>query len=87
MCRKLNRVGEKYTTNEGYIIIIIEYSNNIDCTIQFEDGTQLYKKQYVDISRGNIKHPFHLSVYNTGYLGIGGYNSNTHKKYYSTKLL
>ncbi len=66
-----DRVGEKHITNEGYEVEIIEYFNNINSTIQFEDGTIRYNIKYNNIQRGKIKNPFHKSVYNVGYLGVG----------------
>lgn len=78
----INRIGEKYTTNEGYKIEIIEYFNNVTCTILFEDGTILYNKQYVDIIKGSIKNPFHKSVTNVGYFGEGKYKSTSHSTFW-----
>ena len=51
------RVGEKYTTNEGYNIEIIEYFNNTNCTIEFEDKTVIKKVYFCNIKTGNIKKP------------------------------
>lgn len=35
---KLNRVGEKYKTKEGYEVVITEYFNGSNCTVEFENG-------------------------------------------------
>ena len=82
-----NRVGEKHVTNEGYTIEIIEYFGAFNCTIKFEDGTITKNKSYGDIVRGSIKNPFHKSVYNVGYLGVGihkGYVKGKSTKIYQT---
>lgn len=82
-----NRIGEKWITNEGYNIKIIEYFGKNNCTIQFENNLILKNIQYWRIKTGNIKNLTHKSIYNVGYFGIGSYNS-THKGYgtWSTML-
>ena len=45
----INRVGEKYTTNQGYEIEIIEYFSNSNCTIRFNTGVVLKNKVYHNI--------------------------------------
>ena len=51
------RVGEKYITNEGYNIEIVEYINSNNCTVQFKDGSRLYNRAFGDIKRGEVKNP------------------------------
>jgi len=50
--RKLDKTGEKYITNEGYVIEIIQYVSSIDCTIQFEDGRAIKNMNYYHIKSG-----------------------------------
>lgn len=52
-----DRIGERYYTHQGYEIEIIEYFNNKNVTIRFEDGTILYNKSYQSVSSGSITHP------------------------------
>ena len=33
----IDRTGERFITNEGYEIVIIEYNSSLDVTIQFQD--------------------------------------------------
>ena len=40
--RARNRLGEKFITNEGLCVEIIEYFNSTNCTIRYEDGTILF---------------------------------------------
>lgn len=75
MNRVYNKVGEKYLTNEGYWVTIIESKGCRNCKIQFESGFTLDNRQFGDIKRGNIYNPYHLSVYGTGYVGIGKYKT------------
>lgn len=69
----INRVGEKWTTNEGYEVEIIEYFNNTDCTIKFEKGHILKGIWYKHLKSGTIKNPNHPSVFGIGYKGEGNY--------------
>lgn len=78
--KRLNRVGEKHPTKEGYIIEIIEDLGSSKCTIKFNDERQtvLKNKQYYNIKKGNTLNPNHPSVCNIGYRGIGKYSYKTH---------
>lgn len=75
MARLKNRIGEKFTTNEGYIVEITEYLDCNKCTIKFEDGFFLNNIEYSKIKKGQIKNPYHKSVYGIGFKGIGVYIS------------
>ncbi len=68
-----DRVGEKYITNEGYEVTIIECINIRNCTAQFKCGLQIKNIQHFNIKRGSIKYPLHPSVYKIGYFGVGKY--------------
>lgn len=81
------RVGEKYLTNEGLWLEIIEYVNNRNCTIKFNDGYIEKNRQYVDIIKGQIKNPMYPSIYNKGFIGIGKFKvweNNKNTKVYDT---
>lgn len=79
--RNKDRVGEKYTTNQGYEIEIIEYFDSLNCTIRVNDwnNTVLYNVRYSHVLIGNIKNPYHPSVINVGYYGIGDYRAVVNK--------
>lgn len=68
-----DRTGEKRKTTEGYIAEIIEYSGTNNCTIKLNDerGTILKGRRYKDFLRGNIKNPYHPSIFGVGYFGEG----------------
>ncbi len=78
--KKLNRCGEKYVTNEGYTIEIVEYFWANNCTVKFEDGTSIKNLTICNIKNGEVKNPYHPSVYGVGYFGIGKHLSETDKK-------
>lgn len=75
-----NRIGEIYTTNEGYRIEIIEYFNSKRSTIKFDDGFIVRNVKYQNIQNGEIKNPFHPSVFGVGYLGVGEYKATLNNK-------
>lgn len=75
-----NRIGEKFVTNEGYIIEIVSYKSQKEVTIKFEDGTLIRDKPYIDIRKGKIKNPYHKSTYGIGYFGEGDYKSGSNRK-------
>lgn len=67
----LNRTGERYITNEGYWITIIEYFSRRNCTLQFEDGTTIKNRNFSSIKRGSVRKPINRvgekHVTNQGY--------------------
>ena len=70
-----DRTGENRVNNEGCKFKIIEYFGWDNCTIEFPDGNILKNISYGNIQKGNVKNPFHRSVYGVGYTGIGKYTS------------
>lgn len=54
-----NRVGEENINNKGFKMTIINYINNNNIDIQFEDGTIVYNKKYCHFKNGKIKHPLY----------------------------
>ncbi len=74
MGRKVvNRVGEKYMTYEGYESEILESFNAQNNTIKINDehGAILYNRAFKEIKNGQIKNPYHRSVYGVGFSGQG----------------
>lgn len=68
-----NKTGERFITNEGFEVEIIEYFGSRNSTILFTDGTIVTNKEYGDLVKGTIKHPFHKSVFGVGFMGQGKY--------------
>lgn len=68
-----NRTGETYITNEGYNITIIEFFSADNCSVLFENGYISKEKTYSCVRRGQIKNPYHNSVYGVGFFGEGSF--------------
>ena len=75
-----DRTGEIFTSNEGCKIEIVEYFRSNNITVLLDDKTLIKEVQFADIIRGNIKNPYHKSVYGVGYLGEGEYKPTKNKK-------
>lgn len=73
LVKKEERLGEVHLSNEGYKMTVVEYINNEDCTVQFENGVLVKHKEYSKILKGQISNPLHLSVHEIGYVGVGEY--------------
>ena len=75
-------LNTKWTTNEGYEVEIIEYFTNINCTIQFTNDSKTIKNKVTiqNLKMGKIKNPYHPSVYEVGFVGIGKYTPSINKK-------
>jgi hypothetical protein len=82
-----NRIGEKHITNEGYEIEIVSYGGKEKCGVLFNNGLLLDNIHYSQIKSGKIKNPYHRSLFNIGYLGVGNYKASkksVHFKNYVT---
>jgi hypothetical protein len=81
------KVGDKFTTNEGYEIEVIEYDVYKRVKIRF--NTEFPSEKYVavkEILKGNIKNPYHVTVRGVGFWGVGPYTSKVQgNPYKSTK--
>ena len=73
--KKLERLGEKHTTNEGCEVEIIEYFNKKDCSVLFTNGVVLKNRKYKDVAEGRVKNPYHPSVHGLGCIGQGLHKS------------
>ena len=65
---KLDRVGERYTTNQGFEAEIIAYDGRKKCTIRFDDGTIIKDIRFFHLKAGKVKNPNHKSTFGIGYL-------------------
>ena len=62
-----DRVGEVHTTKEGYVVEIISCTHNSCCAIRFLYNDFIkYNVDFADIKRGEIKNPYHASVFRIG---------------------
>lgn len=76
MRKIINRLGEKFLTKYNEQFEIIEYINNKNCSIRFDDGTIVRNLQYHQVRKGLVKNYFCKSVYGTGFIGEGTYSAS-----------
>ena len=84
-----NRVGEEFKTYQGYVVKVIEYFGCNGITVQFDDEnrTILYNVRISNLIRGVLSNPYHPSVCNIGYNGVGEYKTRgneLHRMYYKS---
>lgn len=70
-----NRKGESVTTFQGYKAEIIEYVNASNMSVLIDDKYILHKIRYCRFKEGIVINPYHKSVANTGFTGIGKYKT------------
>lgn len=67
-------IGTSFATNEGGRVVVIDFSTSEDVTIQHVDAYgHITKTSLHNLNNGQIKNPFHPSVHNVGYIGVGIY--------------
>lgn len=75
-------IGKEYTTNEGYKAVIIDGGNKAGyATIKINTWESQVRIQ--NLISGNIKYPYHHSVFGVGYIGEGKYTKKDYTKLYS----
>ena len=82
-CIKLSKVGDIYTTKEGYEIEVLENINNRKLKIKFLDEHGYIT--FINVGNKSTKNPFHKSVFGIGCYGVGNYKAkenNKHLYYY-----
>ena len=68
---KIDRTGETNVSNEGCAMKIVEYNNNCDVIIEFQDEHKYrVHTSYQAFKKGKCKNPFYPSVFGFGYLGV-----------------
>lgn len=86
--KKQERLGEIKENKEHlgkYKMKIIKYNGKDDIIIEFQDEYKArVHTQYGNFKKGNVKNPYHPSVYGVGYLGEGKYKPSENGK--STKI-
>ena len=72
----VNRIGEENISNEGYKMKIVEYNKSNDIWIEFQDEYKAkVHTRYDHFKKGEVKNPYHPSVFGIGYFGQGKYKS------------
>ena len=68
---KEKRIGIRFTTKEGYEVIVIVYENANKVQVEFLDEHHYTLwTTWHHVKHGQIKNPYHKSVCNVGYLGL-----------------
>lgn len=73
--------GDVFTSNEGYDVVVLGFSKTKGVLVQFDD-----ERQYTmcvtaqNLRNGQVKNPYHPSVYGFGYIGIGPYKAKIDRK-------
>lgn len=83
---KYDLIGLEFKSTKGQKYKIIDYINNNNVKIEFEDGYITTKRLY-DVKTGNVKNPYYKCLYNMGYLGEGDANSKFNSYIYWTSML
>ena len=69
--QRSNRVGQVFTSNEGYEFTIVEYNANYDLIVEFNDKYKArVHTKYQSCEKGSVKNPYHKSVCGVGCLGL-----------------
>ncbi len=72
----MKRLGEIRKNNEGYEMKIIEYNKANDIVVEFQDKYKAkIHTRYCHFKDGKVRNPYHLSVFNIGYMGEGKFKS------------
>lgn len=84
MAKNINRIGEIYTTNEGYKIEIIEkviINKKAKYKVVFKDSNKyVVICDLKEMKNGMIKNPYHKSVLGVGFYGIGEHMAKVNGK-------
>jgi len=90
-CALLNkfkdRTGETNYNKVNEKMEIINYINQNDINVKFEDGIIVKHKTYNSFKLGTIINPYHKFVFNIGYLGEGKYHVDYSKLKYNKQFM
>lgn len=68
------KVGDRFTTNEGCEVTVVDYKNAFKVTIEFQYPSKYKKVVRAEHLRiGSVKNPYLPKVYGVGYIGEGRY--------------
>lgn len=81
-----NIINKTFVTNEGYRVKVLDYVDTHNVLINFMDNTNVQIWSTLqNIKNGQIKNPYHKSVYGIGYYGVGShiarFNNNKTEEY------
>lgn len=71
-----NIINNVYQTNEGYNMQVIDYIDTKNVLIKFVERPDLQIwSSLQNIKKGQVKNPYHKTVFNRGYYGVGKYTA------------
>ena len=78
---KTERTGEIRLNRYGTPMKIVEYINNRDVVVEFQDEHR-YKKHtdYAGFNAGKTENPYDKTMFGVGYLGVGRFGANKNNK-------
>lgn len=80
MPKKIDRTGFEFVNKEGYKAVIIRYENACKVQVKFENGEGLVSTTFKNCQNGTVRNPYHRSLVNIGFLGVGEYSSSVKGK-------
>ena len=81
MSKKIDRTGEVSYTKYGTPAVIVEYKNNKEVLIEFQDEYKYqYTTSYSHFKNKAICNPYDKSMFNKGFIGVGKYNTSRNNK-------
>ena len=70
MANGCSRLYEEKLNTQGCLMRIVEYNNNQNITVEFQDEyKERIKTQYCNFSKGSVKNPYYPIVYGVGIAG------------------
>lgn len=72
-----DQTGYSFTTNQGYKATVVNYESYYNCDIKFDFGLIIRNVSFGCAKKKSIKNPFHKSVCDWGYIGIGEYETGS----------
>lgn len=76
-----NMAGKEYVNSFGTRFVIVEYINNKNVIVQFQDDNKfLAKTRMRNIRMGSVPNPFDKTVVGIGCIGVGKYSPTDGKK-------
>lgn len=68
---KIDRTGYVFVNNQGCEAIVVEYKNNKEVVIEFQDKHKAkIKTTWNYIQKGSVRNPYHITVSGVGCLGV-----------------
>lgn len=70
------KVGDRFKTNKGGDVIVVEYNTCKDIIVEFDDKYKYQVKvRVIELLKGDIKNPYAARLFDVGYFGVGKYKS------------